>query len=62
MCVPNGNAKPVIAKNGTCPSGWSSVGNYCIANSANPKNVIQKSGTCPPGYSTQGNYCVQTKP
>jgi hypothetical protein len=61
MCVPNANAKPAIPKNGTCPTGWSTQGNYCVANTANPKTVIPKNGTCPTGYSTQGNYCVSNK-
>jgi hypothetical protein len=51
-------AKPAIAKNGTCPSGWMQQGNYCVANDSNPKTVIPRSGTCPSGYMQQGNYCV----
>ena len=48
-----------IAKNGSCPPGWRSAGNYCIANSSNPKTVIPKSGSCPPGYRSAGNYCIE---
>jgi hypothetical protein len=59
MCVPNANAKPAIPKNGSCPSGWHSDGNYCLANSATPKNVVPKNGSCPSGYHSDGNYCVQ---
>jgi hypothetical protein len=57
--VPGPNAKAAIAKNGTCPSGYSAQGNYCVANSNNAEIVIPKNGICPSGYSTQGNYCVQ---
>jgi hypothetical protein len=60
MCVPSSGAKPAIAKNGNCPSGWRSEGNYCVASRGNPKNVIPKSGNCPSGYRSEGNYCVQT--
>ena len=38
MCIPNSNAKPVIAKIGSsCPPGWRPTGNYCVANDSNPK-------------------------
>ena len=46
-----------IAKNGTCPTGYSAQGNMCVPN-ANAKPAIPKNGTCPTGWSAQGNYCV----
>jgi hypothetical protein len=62
MCVPGSSAKPAIIKvGGSCPSGWSTQGGYCVANSSNPKHVMPKvGGSCPSGYSTQGSYCVKT--
>jgi hypothetical protein len=46
-----------VHKNGACPSGYHSDGQYCVpGRSAKP--VIDKSGSCPSGYHTDGKYCV----
>ena len=50
-----GNA---VQKIGSCPSGWNTSGNYCVAGS-NAKGSIFRYGTCPPGWNTSGNYCVK---
>ena len=50
-----------IPKNGACPTGYSTQGNYCVANRANAPDAIPKNGACPTGYSTQGNYCVSNR-
>ena len=47
-----------IPKNGMCPSGWDTSGNYCIAG-PNAKEAIPKSGMCPLGWSPSGNYCLK---
>lgn len=46
-----------LPKNGSCPSGYSTSGNYCNPGS-NARFAIQKTGSCPSGYSTSGNYCL----
>ncbi|MFM8355901.1 MAG: hypothetical protein ACKOBM_13495 [Gammaproteobacteria bacterium] len=46
-----------VLKNGPCPPGYYTSGNYCTPSErANP--LVQKNGPCPPGYYTSGNYCV----
>lgn len=50
-------AGPVI-KEGSCPSGYYTSGNYCVPSSANAKTAIIKEGSCPSGYYTSGGYCV----
>ncbi|MCK6390585.1 MAG: hypothetical protein L6Q40_06125 [Azonexus sp.] len=52
-----GLAPQVVAKNGGCPSGYSSSGNYCKP-SATAKFAIPRVGTCPSGYGSSGNYCL----
>lgn len=47
-----------IEKNGTCPSGWYTSGNYCIPGK-NAPYAVHKTGTCPSGWSTSGKYCVK---
>ncbi len=48
-----------ILKNGSCPSGYNSSGNYCVpASGAHP--VIEKNGSCPSGYNSSGEYCLMT--
>lgn len=46
-----------ILKNGVCPIGYTTQGNYCVPG---PKAqiAIPKVGVCPVNYVTQGNYCV----
>lgn len=50
-------AQQPILKNGPCPSGYNSSGNYCVPGS-NARPVIEKNGSCPSGYNSSGNYCV----
>lgn len=53
-------AKPAVLRNGTCPSGWTAQGDYCVATRSNPKIVVPRSGgSCPNGYRVQGNYFVE---
>ncbi len=52
-------AQQPILRNGSCPSGYYSSGNYCVpTSSASP--VIERNGSCPSGYYSSGNYCVMT--
>jgi hypothetical protein len=51
-------AKDVVPKVGSCPAGYSTQGNYCVA-VRQEKQSIPKKGPCPAGWSTQGNYCVK---
>ena len=47
-----------IPKNGNCPTGWNTSGNYCVAG-PNATEAIPRVGSCPAGWNTQGNYCVK---
>jgi hypothetical protein len=48
--------QPLI-KQGSCPSGYSQSGNYCVPGS-NARFALPKSGSCPSGYSQSSNYCL----
>jgi len=49
-----------LPKQGSCPSGYSTSGNYCLA-MPNAKHAVPKSGSCPSGYSSSGDYCLSMK-
>ena len=51
------SAQPVI-KNGSCPSGYVSSGNYCVPSGDRSRFAITKSGSCPSGYISSGDYCL----
>ena len=42
-----------VAKVGSCPSGYSTSGNYCKPSSS-ARFALAKVGSCPSGYSTSG--------
>jgi hypothetical protein len=46
-----------LLKNGSCPSGYHTSGEYCIPGK-NAKSAIIKVGSCPSGYHSSGNYCI----
>jgi hypothetical protein len=50
-------AQPII-KNGSCPSGYISSGNYCVPSDDHSRFAITKSGSCPSGYISSGDYCL----
>ena len=50
-------AEPV-AKVGSCPSGYSTSGEYCLAGSGTTRLAVPKGGSCPSGFSTSGAYCL----
>ena len=50
-----------LLKQGSCPSGYSQSGDYCLASSANSKLAVPKQGGCPSGYSQSGDYCLSSK-
>ena len=52
-------AQQAILKNGSCPSGYNSSGNYCLMG-ASGHPAIHKLGSCPSGYNSSGNYCVKS--
>ncbi len=50
-------AQPVI-RDGSCPSGYSSSGNYCVPGSSARYALPRGGSSCPSGYFSSGNYCV----
>ena len=50
-------AQPLI-KQGSCPSGYHSSGNYCTPSSPNARAALPQVGSCPSGYHTSGGYCL----
>jgi|GEM_PF-3397325 len=48
--------QPVV-KRGTCPSGYSTSGQYCIPG-PRARLALEKRGRCPSGYGTSGAYCL----
>ena len=47
-----------VLKIGSCPSGWRSSGQYCVAG-LSAKGIMIKVGSCPSGWRSSGNYCVK---
>ena len=48
--------KPLV-KDGSCPSGYTTSGNYCKPGSG-ARYALPKHGSCPSGYTTSGSYCL----
>ena len=46
-----------LKKTGSCPSGYSTSGDYCKPGSS-ARFAVEKVGSCPSGYSTSGDYCL----
>ena len=46
-----------LPRDGSCPSGYYSSGNYCVPN-AGARPAIPRLGSCPSHYYSSGNYCV----
>ena len=51
-----------VAKQGACPSGYHTSGNYCAPSSATARPALPKTGSCPSGYHTSGDYCLGSGP
>ena len=52
-----GPAASAVPRVGSCPSGYSTSGDYCNPSSS-ARYAVPKVGSCPSGYSTSGNYCL----
>ncbi len=46
-----------VPRNGSCPSGYYSSGDYCVPSSG-ARFALARNGSCPSGYYSSGNYCV----
>lgn len=55
-----GPAPVAVPKVGSCPSGYSTSGDYCLAGSS-ARHALPKTGSCPSGYSTSGDYCLSSR-
>ena len=47
-----------LARQGSCPSGYHSSGNYCTPSSSSARAALPHVGSCPSGYHTSGGYCL----
>ena len=54
------HAQFAVPKDGPCPPGYYTSGNYCAPRS-NATHAMFKNGPCPSGYFTSGKYCVSRK-
>ena len=50
-------AQQAIQRNGSCPSGYSASGAYCVPG-PQARPAIDREGSCPSGYFASGAYCV----
>jgi len=58
--MPNSKLRRIaMVRVGSCPTGYSVSGEYCVADSDNPKRAIGRFGKCPKGYHSSGNYCLE---
>jgi hypothetical protein len=51
-------AQQPLPKQGACPSGYHTSGNYCTPSSGTARPALPKIGSCPSGYHTSGDYCL----
>lgn len=59
-------AKPIWDPHASCPSGWSSSGAWCQAQSAKSLPIVAKPAydrhaSCPAGWSSSGVWCKASR-
>jgi hypothetical protein len=50
--------QPPLPRQGACPSGYRTSGNYCVPSSSSARPALPKVGSCPSGYHSSGDYCL----
>ena len=54
-------AAQALVRDGSCPSGFSSSGNYCVPGSGARFALARNGGSCPSGYFSSSDFCVSSK-
>ncbi len=57
VMAPPAFGQEALVKLGSCPSGYTTSGKYCVQGK-NARPAVQKVGSCPSGYTTSGDYCL----
>lgn len=47
-----------IQREGSCPSNYSSQGNFCVPSNGAKFAMLKLGGSCPSNYTSSGAYCV----
>jgi hypothetical protein len=58
LAAVSAGAQQPLPKQGSCPSGYHTSGNYCTPSSGSARPALPKVGSCPSGYHTSGDYCL----
>jgi hypothetical protein len=50
-----------VPKQGTCPSGYYTSGNFCAPMAGTQERALPKAGSCPSGWFASGGFCKEMK-